>query len=630
MGKTYYYSRGRRVLVSRLRSAQVVCLPEDRNFVSIPGWHSVPIGNKRFQMIVRADIISERALRVFKIEDLAGQLVEAEKKITNQSISNEERSLLEETDVQSIPVILSKDGNLLLPTGEIVAKFLSNLEIHEIEKEVQKRGGRIVRSLSFLSNTYLLQPNTVGDGIELANDLVEAGLVEFASPNFIEEMPWRAKDSPPNNLFPQQWHLNNIGQNGSSPLADVCALDAWRITTGSSNIIICILDSGIDSKHESFSTQGKLVPGFDFEDNDPLPYPTSSSHGTSAAGVAAGPWGIGRVVGIAPGCQIMPIRRSMLSEHLKMAEAFVWAADQGADIISCSFGYDNRPWILPDVVRAAIDYALENGRNKKGCIIVWAAGNGNELISTDEWASYEKVIAVGASTDQDIRATYSDFGPELDICAPSSGGINSITTTSIGGYTSLFGGTSSAAPLVAGVAALVLSVNPALTWNEVRDVLCHSADQIDPVNGMYDTNGHSYLYGYGKVNAFKALVFSVLIEVARKNNKDIRLQLIRQFADEFLMPRPAGQQILQFLGLRKFRIVELLKSNAIFSQNIITIMQATAETFEVIKNGRNLVIPDSTWEAVANVARLLLHVDENREERNVENEEHKMESNLNL
>ncbi len=183
----------------------------------------------------------------------------------------------------------------------------------------------------------------------------------------------------------------------------------------------------------------------------------------------------------------------------------MWAADHGADIINCSFGIDGRPWVLPDVVRAAIDKAVDRGRNGRGCVIFWAAGNGSELVSSDEWASYEKVITVAASTDQDVRASYSDFGPEVDVCAPSSGGKNSITTTSVGGYTDLFGGTSAAAPLTAGVAALLLSVNPNLTWSEIRDILCQSADRIDQENGKYDSNGHSDWYGHGRVNAHKAL-----------------------------------------------------------------------------------------------------------------------------
>ena len=225
------------------------------------------------------------------------------------------------------------------------------------------------------------------------------------------------------------------------------------------------MDSGIDSKHEAFSKPGKVIAGYDFEDDDLSPDPTTSDHGTSCAGVATAPWGVGRTLGSAPDCSLISVRRSSnLSDQLKMAEAFVWALRNGADIISCSFGIDGKPWILPDIVQSALDSVVKNGRNGKGSIIIWAAGNGNELISDDEWATNTNVIAIGASTDEGKRAYYSDFGPELYLCAPSSGGRKGIVTTTNGGYRDDFGGTSSAAPLVAGVVGLMLSINPEFTW----------------------------------------------------------------------------------------------------------------------------------------------------------------------
>jgi thermitase len=93
-----------------------------------------------------------------------------------------------------------------------------------------------------------------------------------------------------------------------SSRADVDALRAWKITRDSPDIVVCIYDSGIDSAHEAFSIPGKLVPGKDYVDNDTRPDPTESSHGTSCAGIVAAPWGIGRVVGIAPNCTLMAIR----------------------------------------------------------------------------------------------------------------------------------------------------------------------------------------------------------------------------------------------------------------------------------------------------------------------------------
>lgn len=230
--------------------------------------------------------------------------------------------------------------------------------------------------------------------------------------------------------------------------------------------------------------------------------------------------GIG-VSGVAPACKLMPIR--LLADGMTNsdeAEAFLFAAQNGADIISNSWGPpDGYGTVdpLPDVTKAAIDYAANNGRGGKGCVIFFAAGNGNESVDNDGYASYEKVIAVGASTDQDVRAYYSDYGLSLDIMAPSSGGIKGITTTdrmgndgySSGNYTNSFGGTSAASPIAAGVAALMLSVNGELSRSDVQEILQYTADKINPAAANYNTDGFSQKYGYGRINAYKAVLEAI-------------------------------------------------------------------------------------------------------------------------
>jgi subtilisin-like proprotein convertase family protein len=234
----------------------------------------------------------------------------------------------------------------------------------------------------------------------------------------------------------------------------------------------------------------------------------------------------------------MPIRLASGLGSQREADAFFWAAQHGADVISCSWGPEDGTWFEPDdplhdevvpiadSTRLAIEWALANGRGGKGCVIVWAAGNGNESVDNDGYASFPKVIAVAACNDVGKKAAYSDFGGAIWCAFPSSNGDPSKTpgiwTTdrsgasgynsgsvkrgdAAGNYTNSFGGTSSAAPGVAGVAALVLSRSPALRWDEVKDILKRSCDRIDKTGGKYDSKGHSKLYGYGRVNAKKAV-----------------------------------------------------------------------------------------------------------------------------
>ena len=151
----------------------------------------------------------------------------------------------------------------------------------------------------------------------------------------------------------------------------------------------------------------------------------------------------------------------------------------------------------------AIDHAVEFGRDGLGAVVIWAAGNGHpaDTCDLDGFVAYPSTIAVGSSTHAGSRASYSELCPELDLSAPSSGNGAQLTTTKIDGYTSSFGGTSAAAPVASGVAALLLSYAPDLPWPGVRDVLRSSADPIDPGDADYDVSGHSLSYGYGRVDA---------------------------------------------------------------------------------------------------------------------------------
>jgi subtilisin-like proprotein convertase family protein len=217
----------------------------------------------------------------------------------------------------------------------------------------------------------------------------------------------------------------------------------------------------------------------------------------------------------------------------------VWAAQNGADVISCSWGPVDGAWfdpndpqhdevvLLPDSTRLAMDFAVTQGRNGKGCVILFAAGNGNENVGNDGYASYEKVIAVAACNDLGKKSAYSDFGDAVWCAFPSNEVDGPRLTTGIwttdnsgplgynpgqaakgdsaGNYTNSFGGTSSACPGAAGVAALVISRNPALRWDEVREILKNCCDKIDTAGGGYDANGRSPKYGFGRLNAKKAV-----------------------------------------------------------------------------------------------------------------------------
>ena len=602
MSSVQYIAGGELRRGTRLRSAAVTRIDPDRGIVSLPNWRTVPISSTRFQLVVNGEFVDERSTDIRRIEELIPALERAESMLKAEPDAAE-RSLEATFGPNTFNAILDESGALLLPTGEVAVGFEADTPEALALATIERHEAAIVRRLPLSAPAWLISAAS-GDGIELAASLLEEDGVRFASPNFIEEMPERRTEIPLAALFEDQWHLENTGQGGGVAGADVNAREAWRITRGSPDIVVCIIDSGVDLSHPAFLSPGKIVAPLDVADDDLVPQPIGSSHGTSCAGVAVAGWETSDAVGIAPNCRLMPIRRAAIAEHVRMAEAIGWAWQQGADIISCSFGYDGRPWTLPDVVRAALEDAVAEGREGRGAVVVWAAGNGDEPISDDEWASHPDVLAVAASTDMDRRAPYSDFGPEVDVCAPSSGGMRAISTTSNGGYTSYFGGTSSAAPLAAGVGALLLSVCPSLTGAEVRAILRASAVVIDPEDGGYDESGHSPYYGFGRVDAALALrSISPAAEALRESPALADIEWLDAFADAHLRASDAGRLILAFLEAQRFTILALLKDEITFRLQAQHILETV---IAYMKGGQSQSIPVQTINKLASAGNELI------------------------
>lgn len=404
-------------------------------------------------------------------------------------------------------------GSQVVVTGDLVVRFKTAMSPSALQRLCSRYAVEAVRPLgNYAPNGYLLRVRDVSrqSPVEVAKAIYEREAVYFSHPDFI--WPRSLRFTPNDTLYTNQWHLNNTGQTGGVADADIDAAEAWEVTRGSDSITIAIIDEGVDLDHEDFQATGKIVPGYDFMSNDDNPRPGSGeNHGTSVSGImtAVGNNGVG-VTGVAPNCKLMAVRLG--STTSSEASSFQFAADHGADVINNSWGpFDGLHIIqpLPDVTRAGIDYAADQGRGGKGCVIFWAAGNGNESADLDGYASYSKVICVAATTHNDYRAYYSDFGASVDVAAPG----DDITTTdrtgllgySPGNYTDTFSGTSASSPVACAVGALILSANPGLTRAQVQNILQNSADKIDQAGGAYDVNGHSDKYGYGRVNASAAV-----------------------------------------------------------------------------------------------------------------------------
>lgn len=361
--------------------------------------------------------------------------------------------------------------------------------------------------------------------------LLRALLLALAAAAGIYAQLAAADHVPDDPLFARQWPLDNTGQGGRVVGADVGATNAWRYTRGSPDVVIAVLDDGVQLDHPDL-TPNLLDRGLDFTMSPPGgdggPRDNGDRHGTSVAGIAAarGDNGIG-ISGMCPRCSILPLRVHKSSNDATAA-AFRYAVEQGASIIVNSWGYALP--MLPgadDPVQDAIDDAARNGRDGRGALVVFGVTNepvDNCAGPTADIASLDSVVAVGVS-DHNDRVGGAGFGDCLDLVAPSKPrdrttiGVATTDRTGLAGhapgdYDARFGGTSAAAPLVAGIAGLLLSLNPELARADLQRILEHTADKIDPDAADYDARGFSRRAGFGRVNAARALVPNVKIRVA--------------------------------------------------------------------------------------------------------------------
>lgn len=306
---------------------------------------------------------------------------------------------------------------------------------------------------------------------------------------------------------------NAVGEDGNNfgfrvrpndPLVDqqyalqrLAASDAWKVTQGSSDVIVAVIDTGVDPNHPDL--QGKLVKGRDFVQNDTTPDDVVG-HGTFVASLIAARSNdqLG-ISGIAPNVKIMPLKvmnGSGGGSSARIAQAIRYAADNGAKVINMSLGSP----AASRSIKSAIDYATA-----KGVVVVASAGNeGDEENYPNYPASFSNVISVGATGSRDTVAAFSNHNEAVSVTAP---GVNVLGARSQNNQicrpykTSDYcvaSGTSFSSPYVAGVAALMLSVNPKLSPDQVKTLLEKSAKDLGP-KGVDD------YYGYGRVDAGKAV-----------------------------------------------------------------------------------------------------------------------------
>lgn len=600
------------------------------------------------------------------------------------------------------------EGTHYFLTDRISVRFDTSVSEAEANRIVTDVGGKILRTLPGLRNTYLIEVTSQAgkNPIKLSNELnARTQGVMWAEPDLIhrfykppEEIfrnsnqrlfqrpgsPGRhegeggnvhgptgpatqrftqnltAPDSfVPDPLEPLQWHLHNAGDEAELVKgADIGAREAWTHARGK-GVVVALIDDGVDITHPDFEEQ--VVHPANYADGsatDPLPG-AEDYHGTPCAGVIAAARNGQGVVGVAPECKLMPVRISLALSDSELADIFSTVA-QRADVISCSWG---TPPIYAPLSRLLDELFTEitktGGPLGKGVNIVFASGNwnaplndpdnerfewfsGNKVVVTkgpirSRYASHSDVVSVSAITSEDRKAGYSNWGDEITVAGYSNNfhplepwkklpGLGIVTTdnepygqgfTPKNRFTDSFGGTSSAAPLVAGVLALIRSQNPSMTAHQARQLLIDSAKKVEDLNedpilgtryGTYDAKGHSRWFGYGAAHAGNALRKSAAVTqltnaiVARALQDELGLKskdLESVYGPEFMTR--VQRVFVPIFGSRNpshHQIAGAVRAGQIY-EDIFTTVQAAVQTGQVGKEFKTDAVIASTRQQIA-------------------------------
>ncbi len=378
---------------------------------------------------------------------------------------------------------------------EILVKFKPELSEAEIIAMAAQYGTAIMEYNAAL-DVYRLIIISGSSMVEVINLFTSDPRCEYAEPNAIGQ---GSNFFPNDTSFPQQWYLDNTGQSGGTPDADIDAVEGWQITRGSSAVVVAVLDTGIDSDHPEFA--GRILPGYDYINNDSDPE-DDNSHGTYVSGIiAANADNNFSIAGVDHYVQILPVK--VLNDVgegtvFELSQGLIFSAEQGARVINMSLqNYPTDSTTLND----ALQYARD-----AGAILIASAGNDGVFGCADVSGpgASPLTISVGATDHNDARADFSCTGATLNLVAP---GVDLPTVqydNNEDGFFS-FSGTSAAAPVVSGIATLLLSLDDSLTHDQVLIILAATAeDLVGPADE--DTKGRDAFFGCGRVNMKKALL----------------------------------------------------------------------------------------------------------------------------
>jgi len=494
-----------------------------------------------------------------------------------------------------------KKGKSVGTSNQFFIKLKGPEDLPLLQQQAKLKNVKITKPLDFDTTWYglITTRNTAYTAIEIANQFIETGLFEEMDAAFILHFIIDDTLSETSNSnssttsgcvndaeFNLQWGLNNT----TNPNIDINACEAWAIpgATGSS-AKVGVIDTGILLNHadlaaniypESYDSNTQTQPSQltdhslyfhsvpphpPYTGNELIPY--KHNHGTHVAGIIGAVSNTSDISGIAPQCKIIAVSNYLNNGDLAdptllsltLAYGIDWAREKGADIINCSWRCENDGFNAT-VLESRIIFAINNGRNGKGCIVVFVSGNYYMLDGESPTTSYPsyidpRIMVVGAINSTGFRAPLSAYevdsslglpidsnidvvAPGVDIRSLVANIIQTVPDPATGLYEIVdqrtMSGTSMAAPHISGTAALMLSVNPCLSGQQVRDIIEQTAQKLpnyvytstpERPNGTWNNEtGYGLIDAYAAVQMAKSLYTSSLDLMVKDSSTDLGIE----------------------------------------------------------------------------------------------------------
>ena len=470
---TYYWYRGDKIpLEINFQYANIIFKKYDETFIKHLSDMNIEIAEKGDGFIKVKFKESAR-----RIEDYHTQVQEIKDKLDLGGI---------------YPYYEQGEGVDPIGTSDLFYVRLNDNDKESLKKMAEKYGVKIVEDVPYMPEWYTLsvEGSDLENSINAANIFYESGLFADIDPAFMFDFKTCTVNDP---LFSNQWGINNV----NNPGYDINVEGAWNITRGS-GVKIALIDNGVDDSHNELIHSFTPYSYNAYTGSNSSFYDPSKSHGTFSAGIMVAKANNNlQIAGIADEAKLMRVSHPLKASSevaQKLASGISWSWLNGADVINCSWGDPDENSLLHSaLLESAIIDAMTKGRSDKGSVVVFSAGNSGSYYPIMDYPGNfdDRILTVGGMDNIGLRVVSSSYGEKLDVVAP---GINNWSTTN-NNNVDQGSGTSVAAPHVSAIAALVLSVNPNLTREEVVWIIEQTAREIRQEFYLYSTDPFYQYYG---------------------------------------------------------------------------------------------------------------------------------------